>query len=94
MQGFFDSLRLELKRKMYMLWLFLQDMYIVILEKYFKVRWKERGRISRDNAKMMSPETVANRVFDGYTSKKRSYFHFRGKLAHLIKNWFPKEQII
>ena len=40
---------------------------------------------------MMSPETVANRVFDGYTSKKRDLiFTFRGKLAHLIKNWFPK----
>ena len=31
---------------------------------------RKRGASSRNNAKMMSPETVANRVFDGYTSKE------------------------
>ena len=92
MQGFFDSLRLELKRK---------NVHVMVASPgYVKSNFrkntlksdgKKEGASSRDNAKMMSPETVANRVFDGYTSKKRDLiFTFRGKLAHLIKNWFPK----
>ena len=52
---------------------------------------KKEGKTSRDNAKMMSPEEVAEKVFEGYITKKRDLiFTFRGKLAHLIKNWFPK----
>ena len=52
---------------------------------------KKEGASSRDHARMMSPEIVANKVFDGYSSKKRDLiFTVRGKLAHLIKNWFPK----
>ena len=92
MQGFFDSLRLELKRK---------SVHVMVASPgYVKSNFrkntlksdgKKEGASSRDNAKMMSPETVANRVFDGYTSKKRDLiFTLRGKLAHLIKNWFPK----
>ena len=35
---------------------------------------------------MMSPETVANRVFDGYISKKRDLiFTFRGKTSSFNK---------
>ena len=51
----------------------------------------KEGKSSRDNKKMMSSDEVASRVFNGYLSKKRDViFTFRGKLAHLIKNWFPK----
>ena len=39
----------------------------------------------------MSSDEVANKIFNGLISKKRDLiFTFRGKLAHLIKNWFPK----
>ena len=40
---------------------------------------------------MITSEDVANRIYLGYKNKKRDLiFTFRGKLAHLIKNWFPK----
>ena len=92
MQGFFDSLRLELKRK---------NVHVMVASPGYvhsnfrkntlKSDGKKEGTSSRDNARMMSPETVAKKVFDGYISKKRDLiFTFRGKLAHLIKNWFPK----
>lgn len=92
MQGFFDSLRLELKRK---------NVHVMVASPGYvhsnfrkntlKSDGKKEGASSRDHARMMSPEIVANKVFDGYSSKKRDLiFTVRGKLAHLIKNWFPK----
>ena len=39
----------------------------------------------------MSTEVLADKIFMGYKIKNRDLiFTFRGKLAHLIKNWFPK----
>ena len=39
----------------------------------------------------MSTEVLADKIFMGYKNKKRDLiFTFRGKLAYLIKNWFPK----
>ncbi|MAK07073.1 MAG: SDR family oxidoreductase [Pelagibacteraceae bacterium TMED267] len=91
-QGFFDSLRLELQRK---------NVHVMVASPGYvhsnfrkntlKSDGKKEGETSRDNAKMMSPEEVAEKVFRGYVTKKRDLiFTFRGKLAHLIKNWFPK----
>ena len=91
-QGFFDSLRLELKRK---------NVHVMVASPGYvhsnfrkntlKSDGKKEGKTSRDNAKMMSPEEVAEKVFRGYVTKKRDLiFTLRGKLAHLIKNWFPK----
>ena len=51
----------------------------------------KEGKTSRDNKKMMTSEECAIKIIDGYKNKKRNLiFTFRGKLAYLIKNWFPK----
>ena len=51
----------------------------------------KEGSTSRDEKGMMSTEVLADKIFHGYKNKKRDLiFTFRGKLAHLIKNWFPK----
>ena len=92
MQGFFDSLRLEMINK---------NVHVMVaspgyVESNFRKNTLQgdgvkEGKSSRDNKKMMSSDEVASRVFNGYVSKKRDLiFTFRGKLAHLIKNWFPK----
>ena len=39
----------------------------------------------------MSARQLAEKIFVGHEKKKRDLiFTFRGKLAHLIKNWFPR----
>ena len=92
MQGFFDSLRLELRNK---------GVHVMVASPGYVVSnfrkntlssiGIKEGKSSRDNKKMMSSDEVANKIFNGLISKKRDLiFTFRGKLAHLIKNWFPK----
>ena len=92
MQGFFDSLRLELKNK---------GVHIMVVSPGYvksnlrintlKSDGSKEGKTSRDNKKMMTSEQCAIKIFDGYKNKKRNLiFTFRGKLAYLIKNWFPK----
>ena len=92
MQGFYDSLRLELLNK--------EINVMVISPGYVKSNFrlntlksdgKKEGPSSRDSKKMMDPEFLAKKIFIGYSKKKRNMiFTFRGKLAHLIKNWFPR----
>ena len=92
MQGFFDSLRLELINK--------RIHVMVVSPGYVKSNFrlntlksdgKKEGSTSRDDKKMMSSELLANKIFLGYKKRQRDMiFTFRGKLAHLIKNWFPK----
>jgi len=92
MQGFFDSLRLELKTK---------DVHVMVASPgYFSSNFRKNtlksdgnkeGESSRDEKGMITSEDVANKIYLGYKNKKRDLiFTFRGKLAHLIKNWFPK----
>ena len=92
MQGFFDSLRLELKNK---------DVHVMVASPgYFESNFRKNtlksdgrkeGETSRDEKGMISSEFLAKKIFDGYIKKKRDLiFTFRGKLAHLLKNWFPK----
>ena len=51
----------------------------------------KEGNTSRDEKGMMSTEVLVDKIFEGYKKKKRDLiFTFRGKLAHLLKNWFPK----
>ncbi len=92
MQGFFDSIRLELKNK---------GVHVMVASPgYFESNFRKNtlksdgnkeGSSSRDEKGMMSTEVLADKIFMGYKSKNRDLiFTFRGKLAHLIKNWFPK----
>ncbi len=92
MQGFFDSLRLELIKK---------DIHVMVAcPGYFESNFRKNtlkndgnkeGNSSRDEKGMMSAEYISEKIFEGYKNKKRDLiFTFRGKLAHLIKNWFPK----
>ena len=92
MQGFFDSIRLELMKK---------NIHVMVASPgYFESNFRKNtlksdgnkeGNTSRDEKGMMSTEVLAEKIFMGYKSKKRDLiFTFRGKLAHLIKNWFPK----
>ena len=91
-QGFFDSIRLELKNK---------DVHVMVASPgYFESNFRKNtltsdgnkeGNSSRDEKSMMTSEKVAEKIFEGYKKKKRDLiFTFRGKLAYLIKNWFPK----
>ena len=91
MQGFYDSLRLELKNK---------EVHVMVVspgyvKSNFRVNtlksdgWKE-GSTRRDDKKMMSAKQLAEKIFIGHKKNKRDLIlTFRGKLAHLIKNWFP-----
>ena len=92
MQGFFDSIRLELMKK---------NIHVMVASPgYFESNFRKNtlksdgnkeGNTSRDEKGMMSTEVLADKIFHGYKNKKRDLiFTFRGKLAHLIKNWFPK----
>ena len=92
MQGFFDSIRLELMKK---------NIHVMVASPgYFESNFRKNtlksdgnkeGNTSRDEKAMMSTEVLADKIFHGYKNKKRDLiFTFRGKLAHLIKNWFPK----
>ena len=92
MQGFFDSLRLELLKK---------DVHVMVaspgyVQSNFRRNTlnrygKKEGESTRDNKKMMTSVELANKIFKGYKRKERDMiFTFRGKLAHLIKNWFPQ----
>ena len=51
---------------------------------------EKRGASSRDHARMMSPEILLIKCLMDILQKRDLIFTFRGKLAHLIKNWFPK----
>tara|TARA_B110000014_G_scaffold1874_1_gene1364 strand:+ start:2569 stop:3381 length:813 start_codon:yes stop_codon:yes gene_type:complete len=92
MQGFFDSLRLELLKK---------DIHVMVASPgYFQSNFRKNtlksdgnkeGNSSRDEKGMMSSDYIAQKIYNGYKNKKRDLiFTFRGRLAHLIKNWFPK----
>ena len=92
MQGFFDSIRLELIKK---------NIHVMVASPgYFESNFRKNtlksdgnkeGNTSRDEKGMMSTEVLADKIFHGYKNKKRDLiFTFRGKIAHLIKNWFPK----
>ena len=92
MQGFFDSLRLELRNK---------GVHVMVASPgYFESNFKKNtlksdgnkeGETSRDKKGMISASVLADKIFIGYKNKKRDLiFTFRGKIAHLIKNWFPK----
>ena len=92
MQGFFDSIRLELNNK---------NVHVMVASPgYFESNFRKNtlksdgnkeGNTSRDEKGMMSTEVLADKIFEGYKKKKRDLiFTFRGKLAHLLKNWFPK----
>ena len=89
MQGFFDSLRLELKTK---------DVHVMVASPgYFSSNFRKNtlksdgnkeGESSRDDKGMITEDVLIEFIWD--IKKKRTVFTFRGKLAHLIKNWFPK----
>ena len=92
MQGFFDSIRLELMKK---------NIHVMVASPgYFESNFRKNtlksdgnkeGNTSRYEKGMMSTEVLADKIFHRYKNKKRDLiFTFRGKLAHLIKNWFPK----
>lgn len=92
MQGFFDSIRLELNNK---------NVHVMVASPgYFESNFRKNtlksdgnkeGNTSRDEKGMMSTEVLVDKIFEGYKKKKRDLiFTFRGKLAHLLKNWFPK----
>ncbi len=92
LQGFFDSIRLELKNK--------NVNVMVASPGYFESNFRKNtlksdgnkeGSTARDQKGMITSEHLADKIYDGYKNKKRDLiFTFRGKLAHLIKNWFPK----
>ncbi len=92
MQGFFDSIRLELMKK---------NIHVMVASPgYFESNFRKNtlksdgnkeGSTSRDEKGMMSTKVLADKIYYGYKIKKRDLiFTFRGKLAHLIKNFFPK----
>ena len=92
MQGFFDSIRLELIKK---------NIHVMVASPgYFESNFRKNtlksdgnkeGSTSRDEKGRMSTKVLADKIFHWYKNKKRDLiFTFRGKLAHLIKNWFPK----
>ena len=92
MQGFFDSLRLELvKKNVHVMVASPGYVHSNFRKNTLKSDGKKEGKSSRDNKKMMSSDELAEKIFYGYNQKKRDMiFTFRGKLAYLIKNWFPK----
>ena len=75
---------------MFTLWLHHQDTFQVILEKTLLKVTGTRRRIFRDDKGMITSEDVANKFIWDIKTKKRLDFYLQGKLAHLIKNWFPK----
>ena len=76
---------------MFMLWLHHQVISKVTLEKTLLKVMGIKGNTSRDEKGMMSTEVLVDKIFEGYKKKKRDLiFTFRGKLAYLLKNWFPK----
>ena len=86
---FFDSIRLELIKKIFMSWL----LHLIFESNFRKNTLKsdgnKEGNTSRDEKGMMSTEVLADKIFHGYKNKKRDLiFTFKGKLAHLIKTGF------
>ena len=81
MQGFFDSIRLELMKK---------NIHVMVASPgYFESNFRKNtlksdgnkeGSTSRDEKGMMSTEVLVDKIFEGYKKKKRDLiFTFRGK---------------
>ena len=91
MEGFFESLRTEVMKR---------GVHILVVSPGFTASnirnaaltadGKAQGTSPRDEGKMMTAETVAERVFKAHKKRKRDLvLTFQGKLAVFLNKWIP-----
>lgn len=91
MEGFFESLRTEVMKK---------GVHILVVSPGFTgsnirnaalaANGKPQGESPRDEQKMMSAETVANKVFSAHKRRKRDIvLTSQGKLVVFLNKWMP-----
>ncbi|MEL7146407.1 MAG: SDR family oxidoreductase [Bacteroidota bacterium] len=91
MEGFFESLRTEVMKK---------GVHILVVSPGFTgtnirnaaltAEGTSQGVSPRDEGKMMTAETVANKVFKAHKKRKRDLvLTFQGKMAVFLNKWIP-----
>lgn len=91
MEGFFESLRTEvMKRGVHILVVSPGFTGTNIRNSALTASGASQGTSPRDEGKMMTAETVADKVFKAHKKKKRDLvLTFQGKLAVFLNKWIP-----